>query len=93
MSKSPLFEYYSEKESSMMARLYEEKKTMGYKITSRKCFEIETEMQRETIDRLRDKGVICFYVFDAIMVPKEDIKIVKEIMNKTAKKFNIKIKC
>lgn len=93
MTKSPLFKYYCEKEGNMMGRLYEEKKTMGYKITSRKCFEIETEMQRETINCLRDKGVICFYVFDAIMVPKEDIKIVKEVMNKTAKKFNIKIKC
>ena len=93
MIKSPLFEYYSEKEGGMMSRLYEEKKTMGYKLTSKKCFEIETEMQRETIDCLRDRGVTCFYVFDAIMVPKEDIKIVKEVMNKTAKKFNIKIKC
>lgn len=93
MLKSPLFKYYCEKEGGMMSRLYEEKKVKGYKSTSRKCFEIETEMQRETINCLRDKGVTCFYVFDAIMVPKEDIKIVKEIMNKTAKKFNIKIKC
>lgn len=93
MFKSPLFKYYSEKEGNMMARLYEEKKTMGYKSTSRKCFEIETEMQRETISNLREKGVTCFYIFDAIMAPKEDIKIVKEAMDKTAKKFNIKIKC
>jgi len=93
MSKSPLFEYYTKNEESMMARLFQDKKEKGYKSTSQICFEFETEMQRTTVKNLREKGIRCFYVFDALVGSKEDIETIREEMNNTAKTFNVKIKC
>lgn len=93
MSKSPLFEYYTKNEESMMVRLFHDKKEKGYKSTSQICFEFETEMQRTTVKNLREKGIRCFYVFDALVGSKEDIETIREEMNNTAKTFNVKIKC
>lgn len=93
MVKSPLFEYYTKKEDNMMVRIFQDKKSKGYKNTSKLCFEFETKMQRETIKSLREQGVRCFYVFDALVATKKDIDLVKKEMNNTAEKFNVKIKC
>lgn len=86
MLKSPLFKYYSDNEAQMMENLYYEKTKNGYKETSKSCFEMETTLQRRNITDIRNKGIICFYVFDALYTIESDAKAVKDIMNKNAKK-------
>lgn len=86
MLKSPLFKYYSDNEAQMMENLYYEKTKNGYKETSKSCFEMETTLQRRNITDIRNKGIICFYVFDALYTIESDAKAVRDIMNKNAKK-------
>ena len=86
MLKSPLFKYYSDNEAQMMENLYYEKTKNGYKETSKSCFEMETTLQRRNITDIRNKGIICFYVFDALYTIESDAKAVKDVMNKNAKK-------
>lgn len=86
MLKSPLFKYYSDNEAQMMENIYYEKTKNGYKETSKSCFEMETTLQRRNITDIRNKGIICFYVFDALYTIESDAKAVRDIMNKNAKK-------
>ena len=44
MMASPLFAYYSENEPDMLARIYNDKKEHGYKITSQKMLKLEVEI-------------------------------------------------
>lgn len=89
MMRSPLFKYYSDNEPQMMSNLYYEKAKDGYKSTSRDCFYFETELMRDNVKDLLEEGISVLYCFDALYVHPEDIKIVKEVMNKNAEEFGL----
>lgn len=89
MMRSPLFKYYSDNEPQMMSNLYYEKAKDGYKSTSRDCFYFETELMRDNVKDLLEEGISVLYCFDALYVHPEDIKRVKEVMNKNAEEFGL----
>lgn len=89
MSKSPLFKYYTDKEPDMMVRIFRDKQEFGHKETSKKCFMFETMIQRENVKKLKDKGIISFYCFDANFVLNTDKKHTKKIMNETVKLMKV----
>jgi hypothetical protein len=81
MRKSLLFDYYSKKETDMLARIYRDKNEHGYKITTQKMFKLEVEIMSAVIKDLNAKGVYVLYVYDALMCEEKDKELVAETMN------------
>ena len=89
MKRSILFEYYSINENQMLDNIFKDKKQCGYKITSRKLFEMEVKIMIACVKQLNRLGVYVLYVYDALYCKESDENLVKEIMNRTIKSFNV----
>jgi len=82
MLKSPLFSFYSSHESDMLARIYRDKSTYGYKITSMKMFSVEVAIMTAVIKHLSTLEINVLYVYDALLCDNKDKVIVIETMNR-----------
>lgn len=83
MMQSPLFDFYSRIEPTMMANIYLDKteSEFGHKITSRKLFNKEVEIMREVIVRLNSEGIYAGYVYDALFCTEDEKETVMRVMN------------
>lgn len=81
MKKSVLFEYYNKNEKCMLDSIIRDKLKNGYKVTSYKMFNKETEIMTECIKRLNEIGIFVMYVYDALLCKKSEAEVVKNIMN------------
>jgi hypothetical protein len=90
MTKSPLFDYYSKNEADMLQRIYQDKKTNGYKITSKKMFKVEVDIMTDVIKYLNAKGIYVLYVYDALLCVGKDETLVIETMNRIILEHGVK---
>ena len=72
MRKSPLFEYYAENETDMLARIYRDKNEHVHKITSKKMFKVEVDIMTDVIKYLNTKGINILYVYDELLCEEQD---------------------
>jgi hypothetical protein len=86
---SPLFAYYTKNESDMMQNMYTDKARRGYKVTSRRMFDVETQMMSLAVDRLDKEGIDVIYIFDCLFSKESDSTRVGEVMNKVAEEFKV----
>jgi len=82
MKKSVLYQYYIENEKEMMENILKDKKANGYKITSKRLFELEVQIMTQIISKLNEKGIYVLYVYDALLCKKSQTDIVLETMNR-----------
>jgi len=90
ITKSPLWDYYQKKEPEMMQRLIEQKKTEGYKSTSKSLFKKEVEIITACIEKLNLENIYPIYLYDALMCAESQAARVREVMNETVLEFNVK---
>jgi hypothetical protein len=90
MTKSPLFDFYCNNETDMLARIYRDKKENGYKITSMKMFKVEVEIMTDVIKSLNDKGIYVLYVYDALLCEDKNEALVIETMNRIILEHGVK---
>jgi hypothetical protein len=90
MTESPLFDYYSKNEADMLQRIYQDKKTNGYKITSTKMFKVEVDIMKDVIKHLNSKGIHVLYVYDALLCEENDKFLVIETMNSIILEHGVK---
>ena len=81
MMKSPLYNYYMEKESSMMMNIYRDKNCNGYKSSSAKMFKIEVDIITHAIKQLNAEGIIVGYIYDALFCSPTNQDRVLQVMN------------
>ena len=89
MRKSPLFNYYKEKNPILLNKILVDKEKNGYRNTSKLLFKKEVELMTLIIERLNQRNILVLYVFDALICKEEDYIITKEIMNNTALELGI----
>ena len=89
---SPLFNYYAAKEPEMMENICKDKERNGYKATSMKMFDMETQLMSAAIEKLNSENIDVIYVFDCLYSTEDTAARVKQVMNETAIQFNIKTK-
>jgi len=91
MNHYNVFNYYFEKESDMLEKLYKDKLSSkyGYKITSRRLFKIEVEIMTKVIEELNAMNIYVIYVYDALCCEPNNKEIVKSVMNKIVKEFGV----
>lgn len=82
MKKSVLYKYYMENEREMMENILKDKKANGYKITSKRLFELEVLIMTLIISELNEKGIYVLYVYDALLCKKGQTDTVLETMNR-----------
>ncbi|NWL03686.1 hypothetical protein DM790_22945 [Flavobacterium collinsii] len=90
MRRSPLFGYYSENESDMLARICRDKNEHGHKITSQKMFAVEVDIMSAVIRDFNAKDVYVLYVYDALMCEEKDRELVAETMNRIILEHGVK---
>ena len=90
INKSPLWNYYQEREPEMMANLIEQKKKEGYKSTSKSLFKKEVEIITACIVKLNKENIFPIYLYDALMCAESQAARVREVMNETVLEFNVK---
>ncbi len=90
MLKSPLFAFYSNHEPDMLSRIYKDKKANGYKITSKKMFEVEVNVMTDVVKHLNSKGVFVLYVYDALLCEDKNKALVIETMNRIILEYGVK---
>jgi hypothetical protein len=90
INKSPLWNYYQEREPKMMAKLIEQKKKEGYKSTSKSLFKKEVEIITACIVKLNKENIFPIYLYDALMCAESQASRVREVMNETVLEFNVK---
>ncbi|MBP9792620.1 MAG: hypothetical protein KBC56_01325 [Flavobacterium sp.] len=90
MIKSPLFNYYSKHEQKMLSRIYHDKKTNSYKVTSKKMFKLEVEIMTDVIKHLNSVGIYVLYVYDALLCEEKDKTVVMETMNRIILEHGVK---
>lgn len=91
MRQSPLFDYYSKNEPSMLYGITSEKQKSeyGHKITSRRLFAKEVEIMKEVIKRLNEQRFFVGYIYDALFFdPLYSDKVV-EVMNEVAIELSV----
>ena len=89
MIKSPLYSFYLNNEHSMLNLIIEDKKSKSYKNTSRLLFRKEVDIMTSCIKALNFMNIYVIYVYDALYCKKEDMAVVKEIMNEIVLKHNV----
>jgi hypothetical protein len=89
MLKSPLFAFYSKHEADMLARIYNDKKEHGYKVTSAKMFSVEVAIMTDVVKYLNALGINVLYVYDALLCEEKDKAIVVETMNRIILEHNV----
>lgn len=82
MKKSVLCQYYMGNEREMMENILKDKNANGYKITSKRLFELEVLIMTLIISELNEKGIYVLYVYDALLCKKGQTDIVLETMNR-----------
>ena len=90
MRKSPLYKYYSQHEPAMLERIRKDKKEHGYKVTSRRMFEVEVGIMTDVITNLNAKGIEVLYVYDALICEEKDKVLVAVTMNRIILEHGIK---
>jgi hypothetical protein len=89
MKRSPLYEYYEEKQPLMLSRIEEDKNNYGHEYTCREVFKVETQIMDLAIKRLNEMGVDVMYVYDALYSIKSEQPTVKRVMNEVAELFGV----
>jgi len=91
MEKSPLFEYYTNKEPEMMKNLIKEKynSKRKYKITSEKMMSKEVKIINDVIELLNEEGIFVGYTYDALFCMPDHASRVKAVMDDQAKKHGV----
>lgn len=84
MTRSPLFNYYLNKETDMIIDLIADKNKNGHKITSKKMFTKEVEIMTMAIEKLNKEQIYVGYVYDAIFCEPAYKNRVIEVMNESA---------
>lgn len=90
MTKNKLYPFYKEKFPILINEVIAMKNAFGYKRVSMDLFKKEVELMTIIIKELSEQNIPAIYVYDALMVKETDRNIVREIMNKSALKLNIK---
>ncbi|MCO6147934.1 hypothetical protein [Flavobacterium sp. NRK1] len=90
MKWSPLFKHYQEHEPKMLENISKDKKEHGYKITSRRMFEVEVGIMTDVIKDLNKRYIDVLYVYDALLCEEKDIKVVTEVMNRVILERGVK---
>lgn len=95
MKKSPLYEYYTNNEPSMMRKLIQEKSSSNYKykITSMNMFKAEVEIMTDVIVQLNKMGIYVGYVYDALFCHPNNAEQVKYVMDNTILNHGVKTRC
>lgn len=91
MKKSPLFEFYSQKEPVMMKKLIKEKyeSERKYKTTSQKMMRKEVEIMTDVIRECSKEGIFVGYVYDALICNPDHAQRIKEIMDEQVIKHGV----
>ncbi|MGH1385114.1 hypothetical protein [Kordia sp.] len=89
MKKSPLYQYYFNREKTMLKNLIQDKKRYGYKITSKRLFKKEVNIMSSIIKELNRLNIYVLYVYDALYCKASDKNIVTEIMNRIILKHKV----
>lgn len=90
MRKSLLYDYYETNEPDALQNIESDKRTNGYKITSRKLFKVEVDIMTHAIQRLNCENIEVLYVYDALLCEARNIDRVREVMNDSAIEFGVK---
>ena len=95
MTKSPLFDYYSNTEPKMLENIFWDKTQNNleeghkHKITTQKMFKEEVDLMTANISILNLMGIYVGYIYDALFFEPKYLDIVTEILNQNAIKNNI----
>ena len=91
MEKSPLFEYYTKKDTQLMKNLINEKynSKRKYKITSEKMMNKEVTIINDVIQVLNQEGIYVGYTYDALFCIPDQAPRVKAVMDEQAKKHGV----
>lgn len=91
MKRSPLYQFYIDKEPLMLKNIENEKQNNEHKhrITSMKLFAKEVEIMTECIRQLNAEGIYVGYVYDALFCKQSDAERVKTIMNEVVIKLGV----
>lgn len=94
MENSILYTYYKENHPVLLEKVKNDKKSRGYKNTSKRLFKLETKIMSEIIKRCSKMGIITVYIYDELLVEEVFVEDVKKIMAKVCleQKFNVIIK-
>lgn len=92
MEKSPVYDYYEQNEKRMLDSIITEKykNIHRHRATSMKMFKKEVDIMTDVIQQLNKKNINVIYVYDALLCHPRDVQIVKEIMDSTTLKHNVK---
>ncbi len=92
MMQSPLFDYYSGTEPTMMSNIYFDKaeSEFGHKATCRRLFKKEVEIMSDVVSRLNERGIYVGYIYDALFCTPEEAEIVKNVMDEVAMLHGVK---
>ncbi len=85
-----VYKYFEDFNSELLSKLILTKKGKGKnKELANKLFSIESDMMAQNIIDLSKIGIEVYYVFDELIGKEQDIDIIKEVMTKNLKIFNI----
>ena len=89
MRCNALYEYYVHNHQTLINKVLKVKDQFGYKKVSMELFEAEVKLMTRVISKLKREGIKAIYVYDALMVPAEQVALVKRIMNETALELSV----
>lgn len=89
MFNKKVHEFYKSKEPQMLENLLNDKKKNNYKITSKRMFELETQIMTKIIELLNSKGIFVIYIYDALACKKSDLELVKAVMEEVVLEFGV----
>lgn len=90
MKWSSLFKHYQEHEPKMLENIRKDKKEHGYKLTSRRMFEVEVGVMTDVIKNLNKRDINVLYVYDALLCEEKDKVVVAQVMNRIALEYGVK---
>lgn len=91
MTKSALYDYYKNSESTMLENVMSEKKfsEFDHRITSQRLFKKEVDIMRAIIKRLNEAGIFVGYIYDALFCEPKHQEQVKKIMDEVILDFDV----
>lgn len=89
MKNRKLYQYYLNDEPNLVENIINDKKRYGYKITSKRMFELEVQIMTEIIKILNSKGVYLIYIYDALACKKSNLELVKKTMEEVVMRYGV----
>lgn len=89
MANYSVHKWYLENDLELIESVIKDKKANGYRITSKKLFDLETQIMEDTITVLTKLNKQSMYVYDALYSTEKDKDLFVNLMNQVALANNV----